>query len=183
MPLGLASLSTVLLSEGFDVKVFDTTMYKDDNEISNSQKARMCSLQVEFVDYTSVGVKPIDKDYMEDFNRVLAEYKPDLFGLLCVELTYLKGLRMLKSAKDFGIPTIVGGSFATFSPDEVISSNFVDMVCVGEGEIAIVELAKRMSEGKGISGIPNLLIKRSEIFDEEGDNIFTELSEKYGSVL
>jgi radical SAM superfamily enzyme YgiQ (UPF0313 family) len=90
---------------------------------------------------------------------------------------------MLKSAKDFGIPTIVGGSFATFSPDEVISSNFVDMVCVGEGEIAIVELAKRMSEGKGISGIPNLLIKRSEIFDEEGDNIFTELSEKYGSVL
>ncbi len=44
MTLCLATLSTVFLSEGFDGQVFDTTMYKDDNEISNSQKARMCSL-------------------------------------------------------------------------------------------------------------------------------------------
>lgn len=159
MPLGIASLATVLQQSGFTVKLFDTTFYKA-TAGSNSQSARAYSLQVSPVDYSEVGLKSIDGDQVRDFVTMVHDFRPHLIGLSCVELTYLQGLELLRSVKDLKIPNIVGGCFATFSPDEVISNDFIDMVCVGEGEKTIVEVAKIMFLNDEIAGIPNLWVKR-----------------------
>lgn len=158
MPLGIASLATALESHGFSAALFDTTFYNV-NSGGNSQSARAYSMQVKPVDYAEVGVKSIDKDPAEDFVKLVHDFKPDLIGLSCVELTYPEGLRLLESVKDLGIPNIVGGCFATFSPEEILANSVVDMVCVGEGEEAIVELSRRMSSVLPLTGISNVWVK------------------------
>lgn len=158
MPLGIASIATALQMNGFTAKLFDTTFYKDTDE-RDSQSARTGNLQIKPVDYSAVGIKVIDRDPASDFKEMVSEFRPHLLGVSCVELTYLQGLRLLESVKEFKIPVIVGGCFGTFSPDEALSNDLVDMVCVGEGEKTIVQLAQKMSANKSIENIPNLWVK------------------------
>ncbi|MDD5435919.1 MAG: radical SAM protein [Candidatus Omnitrophica bacterium] len=158
MPLGVACLATALREAGFDARLFDTTFYKKSGT-GNSQDERALSLQIKAADYSSVGIKSLETDPVKDFAAVVADFKPDLIGLSCVELTYTQGLRLLDAVKGCGIPVVVGGCFATFSPEEVISCDLVDYVCVGEGEDAIVELSRRISSGVSPAGIPNLWMK------------------------
>jgi len=159
MPLGVASIATALQSNGFTTRLFDTTFYKWGND-NNSQAARAYSLQIKPVDYSKVGIKDINNDPVEDFVKLVHEFRPNLIGLSCVELTYLQGLKLLESIKELNISNIVGGCFASFSPNEVISNDLVDMVCIGEGENTIVELAQKMSLNKSIDDTPNLWLKK-----------------------
>ena len=53
-----------------------------------------------------------------------------------------------------GVPVAVGGIHATLMPGEC--AEFADYVCVGEGEGAIVDIARALSEGEDVSGIANL---------------------------
>jgi len=57
---------------------------------------------------------------------------------------------------------VVGGVHATLSPEETITLPFVDMVCVGEGEGAIVELADELARSRKPSNIKNLWIKHDD---------------------
>jgi len=54
--------------------------------------------------------------------------------------------------------SVFGGPHPTFFP-EMIEEEGVDAVCIGEGEGAIVELAKALSDGRPIDGIQNLHVK------------------------
>ena len=52
--------------------------------------------------------------------------------------------------------------FATFAPDLALSYNEIDIVCKGEGEIALRTLCRRMKSGKKYDDIPNLWIKNKD---------------------
>jgi len=176
MPLGIASIATTLQLSGFSPKLFDTTFYVGDN-IGNSQLARASSLQVKPADYSAVGVTGINRDLIEDFVKLVNDFKPHLIGLSCVELTYLQGLRLLESIKNLRIPNVIGGCHATFSPEEVISNSLIDMACVGEGEKTIVELAQKMALSEPVVNVPNLWVKTgggTVLKPEKGDLINIE---------
>jgi len=66
--------------------------------------------------------------------------------------------RMVRARLD--VPVIFGGIHATAVPDRVIKNPFVDMVCVGEGEEAMVELAASMEGGATDTSIENIWFKR-----------------------
>jgi isocitrate lyase len=55
---------------------------------------------------------------------------------------------------------IVGGAYATFAPELVIRRPSVDMVCVGEGELALVELCEKLRRGADVTAVRNIWIKR-----------------------
>jgi len=60
--------------------------------------------------------------------------------------------------KRLNIPVIWGGPHADISPQECLS--YADMVCTGEGEDALLELARRMSTEKNLNTtIPNIWFK------------------------
>ena len=61
--------------------------------------------------------------------------------------------------ENFDIPILIGGGHPTVLPEYVISDHNVDMICIGEGEGAIVELADRMEKNQDYSNILNLWIK------------------------
>ena len=52
------------------------------------------------------------------------------------------------------VPIIWGGIHPTIRPEECLQ--YADLVCVGEGEQTIVELAQRITEGRDYGGINNL---------------------------
>jgi radical SAM superfamily enzyme YgiQ (UPF0313 family) len=66
--------------------------------------------------------------------------------------------RTIKRSLD--VPLILGGVHPTVMPKECLK--FADIVCVGEGEEAILELVERMEKGKDYSDIENLCFKKGD---------------------
>jgi anaerobic magnesium-protoporphyrin IX monomethyl ester cyclase len=61
-----------------------------------------------------------------------------------------------------GIFTIMGGAHPTFYPEVLENCNCLDAICIGEGELAMVELTEAICSGKEYININNLHIKRDE---------------------
>ena len=72
------------------------------------------------------------------------------------------GVRLLRAVRDSRTPTIAGGPYPTFAPDVVLREPGIDMVCVGEGEEALVELCQALRHGRDITQIGNLWVKTQE---------------------
>jgi len=62
--------------------------------------------------------------------------------------------------RNLRIPLVWGGIHATISPDKCITH--CDIVCVGEGEGAILDLVNALENGKSIDKINNLWVKNSD---------------------
>ncbi|MCC7413253.1 MAG: B12-binding domain-containing radical SAM protein [Gammaproteobacteria bacterium] len=154
---GIGILSAALRQEGVDVRLFDTTFYRTAERTGD--QARASALQVKPTRFEDLGIQPEENDVVEDFVRTVQDYRPHLIGLSCIEVTWPLGLRLLEAVRHTGIPTIVGGAYATFAPDIVMRRPAVDMVCVGEGELALPELCRRMRAGADHTDIRNLWVK------------------------
>lgn len=165
-PIGIASLSAVLKKAGHEFKLFDCTAFKltrakseDAEGESNLQfkipvnPERLPSrMPVTITELVDVLAKSID------------EFKPDMVGLSALTDDYPLGLGLMRHVKATypDIMTIAGGVHATVDPVGVLSENCFDMVCVGEGEYVILDIAERIASGSGFEGIANLWVKRAD---------------------
>ncbi|MBI5121811.1 MAG: B12-binding domain-containing radical SAM protein [Rhodospirillales bacterium] len=154
---GIGILSACLKEADIDVKLFDTTFYRTAERTGDD--ARASALQVKKTNFADLGITPEESDVVEDFVRQVADYRPHLIGLSAIEVTYPLGIRLLDAVRGSEIPTIVGGPYATFAPEIVIRQGSVDMVCVGEGEDALLELCARMRKNQDIRDIGNIWVK------------------------
>ena len=57
------------------------------------------------------------------------------------------------------VPILWGGVHPTVRPDECLEQ--ADLICVGEGEDALLELVQRMADGGGYTGAPNIWYKQN----------------------
>ncbi|MCK9612279.1 MAG: B12-binding domain-containing radical SAM protein [Bacteroidales bacterium] len=72
---------------------------------------------------------------------------------------------------------VFGGPHCTFFP-EFINEENVDVLCRGEGERAVVELAQKLQDGKEFIDIKNLWVKENKnIISNELDNLCINLDE------
>ncbi len=155
---GIGILAASLKNDGVEVELFDTTFYRTAER--SGDEARASALQVKETDFADLGIAPEEGDVIDDFVRKVVAFGPDLIGLSCIEVTYPLGVALLSAVSHAGIPTVVGGPYATFAPESVIRHPAVDMVCVGEGELALAELCRRMRSAEDVSGIRNLWLKK-----------------------
>lgn len=161
LPLSIACLTAEVKSKNIDVRVFDTVLYQEPGEIDENEERAEFHHSTKRLDYVSVGIKKKDTDMLDDFTKVVLEYKPDLIGLNAVESTYGRGIKLTRQAKKvMNVPVIAGGVFPTLAPEIAIAEESIDIVCVGEGEEALTELCLAMHYGKDYSGILNLWIKK-----------------------
>ena len=158
VPIHISLLSACLKSKGFEVDLFDTTFYKTE-EISFEQN-RVELLQIKPFNLADKGISFKETDIYENLIKKVSDFKPDLIGITVVEDTRDLALSLLEKIKDFNIPVIAGGVYVTTSPDEVIAKEAIDMICLGEGEGALVELCQKMSKGEDYSSIQNLWVKK-----------------------
>lgn len=97
--------------------------------------------------------------YTEKAVRNLAEHcrNSDLIGFSLMTKTFLKAKNLtLRLRKYLDIPIIYGGIHATVRPEECIK--YADIICLGEGEEALLELAENYKSGDYTS-IRNLWVK------------------------
>ena len=89
----------------------------------------------------------------------------NLVGLSLMSNQFIQAAAITKSLKVRGVtaPVIWGGIQPTVEPYDCLSH--ADIVCIGEGEQAIVELAERMEKGESYFALKNLWIKTpNELF-------------------
>jgi len=158
VPINLSLLSACLKRENFEVEVFDTTFYKTE-DISFEQK-RVELLQIKPFNYAEKGINFKETDIYEDLTKKIEAFQPDLIGITIVEDTWDLAQSLLEKIGEFDIPVAAGGVFVTFSPEEVLANKNIDMVCLGEGEEAIIELCQRISKKENYSNVKNLWVKR-----------------------
>ena len=90
------------------------------------------------------GIQKKNSDWRKDLHDQINTFKPDLLAISSTEDMWELGMKVLSDIKNYkienNIPVIVGGVFATFAPEICIKEELVDIVCVGEGENALIDL-------------------------------------------
>jgi len=155
LPLAIARFSALLKKEGHVVELFEADYQShpmpDSGNVNGKQNPL---LKVE---------SPVirnSKNIFADLNKKTESFCPDLVAIAISEISFSFCIQLLDSIKNREIPAIAGGPFPTFGPEKVIACDSVDIICIGEGENALVELCRRMSKGLDYNNIPNLWIKQ-----------------------
>ena len=78
----------------------------------------------------------------------------DLIGISCLSRGAQRAHQVSAFIRSFGKPVVWGGLHATLNPAECAAS--ADMVCRGEGEETILELAEALEEGRDWRRLRNL---------------------------
>lgn len=101
----------------------------------------------------------------KNFLSELGRFKPDLVGFSCATGNF-KWAQEFSSLVKETLPalTIFGGPHPTICP-EIINELSIDIVCRGEGELTICELAKKIDKKEDFSTLLGLWVKK-------GDKIF-----------
>ena len=160
IPMGLSILCACLKQAGHTLKVFDTTFYPRTvlrETYESLGYLKKCDLR-------KYGVVYHQEDPVEECVKTAREFQPDLIGLSAVTYSFDLGISLIQGLRRAGIdaPVIVGGTHPTVAPEEVIQHELVDMICVGEGEEAIVELCSILEEGRDPTHVRNIWHKHKK---------------------
>ncbi|MBU2104725.1 MAG: B12-binding domain-containing radical SAM protein, partial [Nanoarchaeota archaeon] len=129
---GIRTISGILKNAGYDVKTVFMTLSEDYSR-----------------NYTT-----------SELSQLLKVCKNSkLIGISSFASTSKRAARIINFLKQkTNIPIVYGGVHATISPEDCIK--YSDIVCVGEGEGAILDLAEAVEKNKPIDKIKNLWIKK-----------------------
>ena len=165
IPPSIAVLSQILKDEGHLTSIFDTTFYKFDDELTleDSDEVKAKALENRSIldrDDDELHFKKTTRSAVNDFRKAIKDFEPDLIAVSCTETTFLRGMKLIDETRDLAIKNVFGGVFPTFAPELVMKYQNVDMVCVGEGENAIIDLANSISNKEDYSNVTNLWIRQ-----------------------
>ena len=94
---------------------------------------------------------------------LVREFRPRIVGISCNSVTYRNCLEIAEAVKEVSPETwvIVGGPHPTYMPETLLRYDAVDVVVVGEGELAMAELAKRLTRGDNtdLAEVPGVAYK------------------------
>jgi len=164
VPPSIAIFSRLLKTIGAQVALFDTTLYKK-QEDSDSDFIEEKNLTVKPFSDSLKGLHKVEykgSDIATDLDGLINDFQPDLLVVTAVESTFEGSIHLLKAVRHHKTPTIMGGVFATFAPHIAISYPEIDMICVGEGERALIELVQKMRDGEDYAHVLNLWVKQAD---------------------
>jgi radical SAM superfamily enzyme YgiQ (UPF0313 family) len=168
IPNGIAILSAVLKKAGFkNIELFDPTFYES-HEITRAQRegksrydAREKMGQIRPFSFKERNINLKTTNMFEDFVNKVNTFKPDIIFASILEDTFPIFVKFMEKIKDKKIPCLAGGVFPSSVPERILREDFIDYVCRGEGESALVELCNALEERKDPSNIKNLWVKKS----------------------
>jgi anaerobic magnesium-protoporphyrin IX monomethyl ester cyclase len=160
LPSAISLFTSLLKIHGHEVDLFDSTNWLIPGEEGfDSDKVKEKNLNVRPFDDSKLCSDMRTTDVFKDFETKIKNFNPDIIAVSVSEDIFPVGIRLLRSVRHFKIPTIIGGVLPTFAPELCLSYDEIDMVCVGEGEKALVELCNRMEKDEYYEDIPNLWFK------------------------
>ncbi len=102
--------------------------------------------------------EPYSQSLLDQFKEIALEC--DMAGISLMTNYFFRALRLTEALRSSGreILTIWGGIHPTIRPEECLEH--ADLVCVGEGEEATLELAEALDSGSDFAGIQNIWLKK-----------------------
>ncbi len=160
--INLVALATYLVSNGIDARVLDANLLIDlpPSEDWTFDVAEYARGQENYK-------KALENDnhsiWMELKNRI-KQYHPKIIGITC--LTPFKDLAdkiaHITKEVDKDIKVVVGGHHPTFCPDEMIENHDIDFVVMGEGELPLLEIVKRILSGeRNFNSAPGIMYREN----------------------
>jgi anaerobic magnesium-protoporphyrin IX monomethyl ester cyclase len=100
---------------------------------------------------------------VETLKPFIERFRPRLFCLTAVSTQFplIRNVAEVIKKLDATIYVALGGAHASLMPEEAIDCPFIDAICVGEGDTAILELAAQILEGRQPTKIHNFWFKQS----------------------
>jgi anaerobic magnesium-protoporphyrin IX monomethyl ester cyclase len=91
----------------------------------------------------------------------IQNYRPDVVAVTSVTPTIGSALKTAKISKEANPDaiTVLGGYHPTFTYQEVLKNDFVDVVVCGEGEQTMVELVDAIDKGKNLREVEGIAVK------------------------
>jgi len=159
VPPNLSSLEAYVKQGGHDVKVFDTSFYADILNIKNLDRNVKAGSYFG-VDYSDYGIEILQRESSVDLLEMVNDYMPDLVGFSVYGYTATKADQLSQAIKDIhpNIPIIYGGIEVTLHPERYLEKDWVDIVCNGEGEKALLEVCNRIEDKKNLKNIGNIWV-------------------------
>jgi anaerobic magnesium-protoporphyrin IX monomethyl ester cyclase len=98
------------------------------------------------------------KDTLEEIVGLCRD--SDLIGISFMTQYFDRAVQLTKFIKEsLPLPVIWGGIHSTIKPEESIK--YADMICIGEGEEPLLELAEKMENGKDPYSVRNIWFKKN----------------------
>jgi anaerobic magnesium-protoporphyrin IX monomethyl ester cyclase len=124
----------------------------------NGHKTRMIFIPDPFGDNLLYGVKRYEDRVLEELVSLCRD--ADLIGMTLMTNFFDGAAQVTQRIKrDLKTPVIWGGVHPTIRPEE--SLGHADLVCVGDGEEALLELADHLAAGRDYSATPNIWLKKN----------------------
>lgn len=119
-------------------------------------------------------VEPLEKD---DLATVAARMEPEILAVSCLTSDYHWAISQVERIRRASSPLVVfGGHDVTLNPEKSIADPNVDVICRGEGELPLAELADAMDAGVDFTAIANLWVKTEDgIIRNEMRNLLEDL--------
>ena len=106
---------------------------------------------------------PARKSTHKSILAKIREFQPHLIAFSSTTTLYPWVREVASAAKHhFDIPIMVGGIHATICAEKVITDKNIDMICIGEGEEAMVELANKWQAGQNYYDTRNIWFKAKD---------------------
>lgn len=160
--LGVSLLSALAKQKGHEFKYFDLCRYNFDVTDERSLGESLLEFkQVSNPERMPEQKKKPKEALAGDFKDLAEIYNPDLIGLSATSVDSCFGKALLSEfKKDFDMPVIVGGVYATVDPESVIAESWVDMINIGQGEESFIELIDSFDNNKFDMSIKNIWFKK-----------------------
>ena len=106
-------------------------------------------------------MNPPTGDEIKTLTRLVKEFKPLFVGISVRSTLFKLACEITKEIKkEVNTLVVFGGIHSTIRPEQCI--RVADIVCIGEGEGPIVELAIKLSKGEKIDNIQSLWVKKED---------------------
>jgi len=165
IPNGMALLSGTLKNSGFETACFDTTFLYSPPKTHLYRQKHGGIMAADHQRFWGEWDPSIPGTIPRLFLDKIKKFEPDLIAVSIVDVSYNYAISLIAEIKKtVNIPVVAGGVTVSMCPDMVIKNDCIDIICIGEGEDPIVELAEAIVLKKNYNNIKNLWIKNgSEI--------------------
>ena len=100
-----------------------------------------------------------ENDYIQ---KIKEEITPDVIAYSATTVDIKKLVAVNKRLKEnFDFFSIFGGPHPTFFPELIEEDPFIDAICIGEGEYALLELLNKLEKNQEIESIKNLYVRKN----------------------
>ena len=163
VPSGLASIAAALRDAGFTVEILDALA---------SRQRRIKPLPSDLADLAPLYGPPDRSPFalfsnwahhglgFDTIGRRAAAAQPWLVGISALFTAYADEARATAEAIRShlpDVPIVVGGHHATVAPDQVMAWASADFVIRGDGEMAMVALARALAGGGDLARVPGIV--------------------------